>query len=1244
MKYELYYHNRGINPWSDDSYYSLDTACGYDPNYNGGPCPGVKFYRADGSTILFNGTAGKGPFTESGAGNLATLTYNSASATYTLQDEDATTKVFSSTGALISTKDASGIGWTFSSAQANGILTLTITHTNGQSMTIAQGPGATTVVNGKSVFTSPVVVTDPAGNAYTLHQTQANYDSIAFPGSPATTINFKYNATSFYGGLSEVDYNGTPYAYTSYRTDTSAFNGWATSTYLADGSQNISINYATDSAGNVQATVTNPLGHQAVQTYDGTYGTGGSYNGQLSSVSNNAVADCGATVNSRQYDNNGNLSQTVDNNGNVHTYTYAANGQLQTETEAYGTSQARTTDYVWDPNAQLNRLTSATVEGWSKTAYTYNAQNRVASVSVTNLSANGTANQTLTTQYNYTLYANGMVQTMSVTRPSPNNSDTDVTTYDTLGNVSSFADGLGHTTTYSNYNGLGEPQHVVGPNGDATDFVYDARGRISTKTTHPNGTAATWTYTYDGFGLLYTLTTPDNEVTTWNRNAEMMVQTITHNDKDGTSTETFGYDPNGDVTSHIVTRGSDVGLKESATYDALGRLYQKTGNNGQTLTYAYDGNGNVLSTTNAVGHVINYQYDHLDRLTQTVESGGASPSIPTAAPTLSAPANSSNGSYTVSWTAVSGATSYILQEQANGGAWTTIQNSSATSVALSGKSPATFGYRAQACTSSGCGPWSNVGSVIVTQVTGSIDGVSIDGSGNATVTGWACSTGIAQSISVDLYLGGPAGTGTDIGRYTANQTSEPAVASACDVSSGSYRYSIPLSVATRSQYAGQAIYLYGISPIGAANLALANAGSFQVPVNEPAGAPTLNVPTSANVSYYTVSWSAVSGATSYTLQEQVNGGAWATVQNSAATSWAATGKSNNTYGYRVQACNSSGCGAWSVTASVTVAIPPIPASAPALSVPSASYTGGYTISWGGVSAATSYTLQEQVNGGGWSTVQASASASWSTASRGAGSYGYRVQACNVSGCGPWSGTGTVTVTAPTAAPALSAPATNATGSYTVSWGGVTGASAYLLQQQVNGGGWTTLQNSAAASLAVSGETNGSYGYRVQACDAVGCGPFSGTATTVVTIPVPLSINGQSYTESYAISKASGSASIGFEIVSGTTWDVWGSKPNATHAVLISGAVPATAVTVQYVWTLIGPPAGDSASTGTLVNPAASPVAITSNPSSNYVTSLYTASSNGNGEQYQLTVTFFNAAGANVSSSTCTLTAKVVGTN
>src|SRR6185312_12315219 len=52
-------------------------------------------------------------------------------------------------------------------------------------------------------------------------------------------------------------------------------------------------------------------------------------------------------------------------------------------------------------------------------------QNRLASVAVTNLSGNGIANQTLTTSYNYALYGNGMVHTLSVTHPSPSNSDTD---------------------------------------------------------------------------------------------------------------------------------------------------------------------------------------------------------------------------------------------------------------------------------------------------------------------------------------------------------------------------------------------------------------------------------------------------------------------------------------------------------------------------------------------------------------------------------------------------------------------------------------------------------------------------------------------------------------------------------------------------------------------------------------------------------------------------------------------------
>ncbi|MBB6243640.1 YD repeat-containing protein [Rhodanobacter sp. MP1X3] len=1034
LKYERYY-NTATNPnWNDNFSYWLDPTC---QGALSGKCHQVSIYRPDGSTIVFNADPTIYSTWTQGA---ASLTHN-ADGTFVLKDEDSTTQTYSAIGQIQSIVDVSGIGWTFTFAPgvtAPQSEPIKVTHTNGQYITINEQ----STLNG-STYTNVITVTDPGGNVYT-YKTGNGYAanahptdiaSVTYPGTPATVVTYKYGSFTSEGieRLTEIDYNGTPYAYTSYDNTT----GYATSEYLADNSQQSSIQYVAGGTGIVSAAVTNPLGHTATKTYNAS--------NLLASVSDTAVSDCGSTVNSRTYDSNGFLQQTVDNNGNVHTYTYAANGQLQTETEASGTTQARTTDYVWDPNAQLNRLTSVTVEGWSKTAYTYNAQNRLASLAVTNLSANGTANQTLTTTYNYTLYANGMVQTMSVTHPSPNNSDTDVTTYDALGNVSSFADGLGHTTTNSNYNGLNEVQHVVGPNGDATDYTYDTRGRIATKTTHPYGVAGTWTYTYDGFGLLYTLTTPDNEVTTWNRNAEMMVQTITHNDKDGTSTETFGYDPNGDVTSHVVTRGSDVGLSETAQYDALGRLYQKIGNNGQTVTYGYDGNGNVLTATNAAGHVVTNQYDHLDRVSQTTETGGASPPMPTTAPTLTVPATSTTGAYTVTWTTVSGATRYIVQEQANGG-----------------------------------------GAVIVA--------------------------------------------------------------------------------------------------------------------------------------------------------------------NGAATSWGASGKANGTYAYQVKACNSTGCGPLSAAGSVTVNVPSAPTSAPSLTVPASSTTGSYSVTWTSVANTSSYTLQERLNGGSWTTVQSAAATSWNASGRASGSYGYQVQACNAVGCGPWSAVGTITVSlpaVPSTAPALTVPATNGTGSYSVSWGTVNGAATYTVQQQVNGGGWTTLQNSAATSVGVSGETNGSYGYRVQGCNISGCGPDSATGTTVVTIPVPIAINGQSYSVGYAVpAKTTGYTTIGFDITGSNTWQVFTASPSTggAYRAAATGTVPSAAVTVQYTWTLEGPSQGESGSAGTVTNPAASPVAISTNPVSNYTTGTYGPASPQRGEIYQLTVTFFNAAGANISSSTCTLTSEITGTD
>lgn len=627
LKFVLNHNSGNVAPWTSNFDYWMDTTCYYDTLSQGSAvtnCSKRTLHRPDGSAVVFSGGANDTSYPIMGNG-VQLLTRDPSSGDYTLRDDDGSTQVYSSSGAIQAMVDASGIGWAF--AYSGGRLA-SVTHTNGQSIHFTYVASA----NGGA---PTVTVTDPGGNAYTYvgSESPGTYtlndvvNSISFPGSPATTLTFK-GASG--GILGEIDYNGTPYAYTTYDTTVLSANngnpifgpywGWVTSTYYADGSGRTSIAYSKDGSGNLVATVTNPLGHVTTNNYAGV-------NGLLSTISDSATTTCGPTAHTRTYDGNGNLSQTVDSNGVVHTYNYAANGQLQTETEAAGTTLARKTDYVWDPNAPLNRQLSVTVEGVRKTAYTYNAQNRLASVSVTNLSANGSAGQTLTTTYQYALYGNGLVQTMTVTKPSPNGSDTDTYRYDGLGNLTSVTNGLGQTTSYGNYNALGEPGAITGPNGDVVNYTYDARGRTWTKTTHPNGGSATWSYSYDGFGLLASTSGPDGQVTTWNRNQIMQVTSITHNDKDGTSSEGFLYDANGDVTKHAIARGGTATLIDAATYDALGRVYQRLGQHGQSSTFAYDGNGNVLSVTNAAGHVSSHQYDALNRVSRNIESGGASSQV-----------------------------------------------------------------------------------------------------------------------------------------------------------------------------------------------------------------------------------------------------------------------------------------------------------------------------------------------------------------------------------------------------------------------------------------------------------------------------------------------------------------------------------------------------------------------------------------------------------------------------------------
>lgn len=164
---------------------------------------------------------------------------------------------------------------------------------------------------------------------------------------------------------------------------------------------------------------------------------------------------------------------------------------------------------------------------------------------------------------------------------------------------------------------------------------------------------------------------------------------------------------------------------------------------------------------------------------------------------------------------------------------------------------------------------------------------------------------------------------------------------------------------------------------------------------------------------------------------------------------------------------------------------------------------------------------------------------------------------------------------------------------------------------------------------------------VIAC-AGGCSAWSGTSAVTVSLHMPLPADGRSYWQTYMISTTSGNMSIGFDIVNGNKWEVYYIQPGTVHGVLDSGPTPPYAVTVQFTWTLVGTPAGYNSAGGSFTNGAPSPVNVSSNPNSWYTTNSFNNHSGSHARTYQVRVDFFDATGANISSSTFTVTADTEG--
>ncbi|HEX5215075.1 MAG TPA: DUF6531 domain-containing protein, partial [Vicinamibacterales bacterium] len=578
--------------------------------------------------------------------------------TYTHNTEDNAIEKYDGGGKPLQIKNPHGIGWTFSYAADH--YPSRITHTSGRFVQLGWTAGQLTAVIDAAGATFIYAYT---ANAFGpgLHRL-ASAKRLGVAGDPTTTVSYFYENGSYPGGLTGKAYDGVRYSTFAYDGQARAIKSEHGVTGIdrfvyaytgvpapppapppdppppgsncnptthqcplppvIDGSQNdpaVIANAAQAAAEDaviaaIDTTTsvleTNPLGLKTTYTF---------LDGRLDSVSGQATAYCPARSKARSYDANGNEDLVTDFNGVYTDYTYNAKGQITQKIEAYNTAVARTTTYVWD--ATYNRLISETVAGDHQTSYTYTADQRLASVTVRNLSPNGVLNQAHVWTFAYAKYASGIVHTMVVDGPQAA-SDQITSTYAATGDLLSVSNTHGHTTTYALYDNAGRPGRVTGPNGDQTDIAYYPGGHLNAVITHPNNVAATTTFTYAG-GLLATVKTPDNVTTTYTYDAARRLTKEARPELNGSAERRLAYNLGSDPTRIEIYRGVAQRYLAYIDYDEAGRIRARRGTHGQNIRYAYDKNDNLKTVTDSLNRATNFEYDALDRLiTQTDARNG----------------------------------------------------------------------------------------------------------------------------------------------------------------------------------------------------------------------------------------------------------------------------------------------------------------------------------------------------------------------------------------------------------------------------------------------------------------------------------------------------------------------------------------------------------------------------------------------------------------------------------------------
>ena len=606
----------------------------------------VSVSRPDGKSFTFNLLGGMWTPDADVSDTLVQLT-SGATVTgwrYTNANDDSL-ETYDAYGNLVSIAYREGTGVTLTYATGGAAQTFP-----GQLLKVVDSFGRSLTFSSAS---NSITMTNPAGGVYTYAMgALGQLSSVTYPDMTVKT--YLYNESAYTGGQNYpyaltgvMDENNSRYDSTWY-----AAGPFAIETALAGGISQFTLSNSLDGAGRIQSTsMQNPLGATEGRSFTLIAGRN-----RLSAVSKPAVNGQPTGSLTYLFDGNGNTSQASDLNGNLTCWVYDSRNletgrvegvapgsscpsNIATYAPASGTAERK----ILTQWHSIWHLPAKRAQPLKITTWVYNGDggNYCAPITakvgnnpigvVCSRTEQGTTDATGASGFSATASGAARVWTYTynafgqlLTAKSPRTDVNDTTTYTyyscstggQCGQIQTIKDAVGHTTTFTSYDGNGNPKTISDPNGTVTTIVYDARQRV---TSMQVGTETTG-YSYYPTGQLHVVTQPDGSTVTNTYDAAHRLTQVT----DGLGNYVkYTLDNAGNATAtNFYDSGNSVQKTYSQPYNALGTLYQDisaAGTAAVTTTYGYDAQGNQTSVAAPLSRNTARAFDPLNRLHQITD-------------------------------------------------------------------------------------------------------------------------------------------------------------------------------------------------------------------------------------------------------------------------------------------------------------------------------------------------------------------------------------------------------------------------------------------------------------------------------------------------------------------------------------------------------------------------------------------------------------------------------------------------